>query len=92
MLSFVRRARSTPRTVLVICNFTPLLRERYAVGVPHGGYWKEALNSDARCYGGSGNGNLGGVHAAASPLHGRPFSLTLTLPPLSVLFFEGGTQ
>jgi len=74
--------------VLVICNLTPLPRANYVVGVPHGGYWCEALNSDAREYGGSGMGNLGGAHAVPVPAHGRPHSLTLTLPPLSVLLLE----
>ncbi|HMD53350.1 MAG TPA: alpha amylase C-terminal domain-containing protein, partial [Phycisphaerae bacterium] len=58
------------------------------VGIPRGGFWKEVLNSDSGHYGGSNIGNLGGVHAIASPMHGKPFSLTLSLPPLGVLFFE----
>jgi 1,4-alpha-glucan branching enzyme len=63
-------------------------RMGYRIGVPHGGYWRELLNSDAREYAGSGMGNLGGVHAEEIPTHGRPFSLKLTLPPLSALFFK----
>jgi 1,4-alpha-glucan branching enzyme len=88
VLSFLRKARSDGSAVLVICNFTPLPRANYVVGVPGGGYWREALNSDAREYGGSGMGNLGGAHAVPVPAHGRPYSLTLTLPPLSVLLLE----
>jgi 1,4-alpha-glucan branching enzyme len=88
VLSFIRIARSSNQIVLVVCNFTPLPREQYSVGVPRGGLWKEVLNSDSGYYGGSGVGNLGGVRAAAFPMHGRPFSLTLSLPPLGVLFFE----
>jgi 1,4-alpha-glucan branching enzyme len=76
-------------TMLVVCNFTPVVRHDYHVGVPHGGYWREMLNGDAAEYGGSGVGNDGGVVAAAAPCHGRPFCLRLTLPPLAVLFFKG---
>jgi 1,4-alpha-glucan branching enzyme len=61
-------------------------RQEYWIGAPHGGFWREALNSDATEYGGSGMGNRGGVDADPWPQHGRPFSLALTLPPLSVLF------
>jgi len=74
--------------VLVVCNFTPVPRTGYRVGVPHGGYWREMLNSDAREYAGSGLGNLGGVSAEEIPTHGRPFSLKVTLPPLAALFFK----
>ena len=66
----------------------PCRASDYRVGVPHGGYWREMLNSDAREYAGSGMGNLGGVHAEEIPMHGRPFSLKLTLPPLAALFFK----
>ena len=74
--------------MLVVCNLTPVPRPNYAIGVPLGGYWREALNSDAREYGGSGMGNFGGADARAVPAHGRNQSLAITLPPLSVLFFE----
>jgi 1,4-alpha-glucan branching enzyme len=62
-------------------------RHGYRIGSPRGGYWREILNSDAAEYGGSGMGNGGGAEAEAQPMHGRPCSLALTLPPLSVLFF-----
>lgn len=75
-------------TVLVVCNFTPIPRFNYRVGVPAGGFWQELLNSDAQEYGGSGLGNLGGVHAEEIPYHGRPYSLNITLPPLAVVFFK----
>ncbi len=68
-------------------NFTPRPREGYRVGAPRAGGWREALNSDAREYGGSGHGNLGRVEAEAVPVQGQPYSLRLTLPPLSALFF-----
>jgi 1,4-alpha-glucan branching enzyme len=74
--------------VLVACNFTPVHRPGYRVGVPHAGFWKESLNSDASDYGGSGKGNCGGLWAEPLPWHGHQHSLALTLPPLSVLFFK----
>src|SRR5437016_13341686 len=61
-------------------------RHNYMLGVPRPGHWREILNSDATIYGGSGQGNLGGVDAVPIPLHGRKWSLTLTLPPLGAVF------
>jgi 1,4-alpha-glucan branching enzyme len=87
-ISLLRKSETPQDTVLVTCNFTPVPRTGYRVGVPHGGYWRELLNSDAREYAGSGMGNLGGVSAEEIPAHGRPFSLKLTLPPLAALFFK----
>jgi len=87
IVSLIRKGKSTSALVLAVCNFTPVPRQGYRIGAPRGGFWREALNSDGLAYGGSGVGNLGGVEAAAVPLHGRPFSLTLTLPPLAVVFF-----
>jgi 1,4-alpha-glucan branching enzyme len=75
------------RSVLVALNFTPVPRTGYRVGVPRGGRWTEALNSDAGAYGGQGWGNFGGVDAEAVAAHARPSSLVLTLPPLGALFF-----
>ncbi|MBI3091026.1 MAG: 1,4-alpha-glucan branching protein GlgB [Candidatus Tectomicrobia bacterium] len=94
VLSFLRLGRALGRgadaaAMLVVCNFTPVPRFSYRVGVPRGGFWKEVLNSDAREYGGSGMGNLGGVTAAAQPHHNRPSSVSLTLPPLAILFLLG---
>jgi len=87
-ISLLRKSESPRDTVLVACNYTPVPRIGYRVGVPHGGYWRELLNSDGREYGGSGMGNLGGAQAQPIPVHGRPFSLNLTLPPLAALFFK----
>jgi 1,4-alpha-glucan branching enzyme len=87
-LTFLRRSRGGSDVILVACNFTPVPRSSYRIGVPEAGFWKEVLNSDAEAYGGSGQGNLGGVEALPVPLHGRPRSLTVTLPPLSVVFFK----
>ena len=86
VVSLIRKGKSTANLVLMVCNFTPVPRQEYRIGAPHGGFWREALNSDATEYGGSGMGNGGGVDADPWPQHGRPFSLALTLPPLSVLF------
>jgi 1,4-alpha-glucan branching enzyme len=85
VIAFLRKSASG-EMVLVVCNFTPLVRADYRVGVPRGGYWRERLNSDAVEYGGSGSGNLGGLEAAPLPAHGRFHSLALRLPPLGVLF------
>jgi len=89
-ISLLRKSESPRDTVLIVCNFTPIPRVGYRVGVPEGGYWRELLNSDAVEYGGTGVGNLGGVHAEDEPAHGRPHSLKLTLPPLSALFLKAG--
>lgn len=91
VLSFLRKDRAG-RVVAVVCNFTPVPREGYRVGVPWPGRWAEVLNSDAREYGGSGWGNLGGVRTEPVPHHGRPYSLRLVLPPLAAVFlrWEGG--
>lgn len=88
IISFLRRGAREGDQVLVICNFTPIPRSNYRVGVPCGGYWTERLNSDAPMYGGSGQGNFGGVDAAPVSAHGRFHSLNITLPPLSVLVFK----
>jgi 1,4-alpha-glucan branching enzyme len=86
VISFLRRGKDPHREMLVVCNFTPVPREGYRVGVPSGGLWTELLNSDSGHYGGSGIGNAGAVHADPVPHHGRPFSVSLTLPPLGVVF------
>ena len=91
VVSFLRRSRDGV-PVLVVCNFTPVPRTNYVVGLPQGGYWRELLNSDAPHYGGSGMGNLGGVEAAPVPAQGRFHSAALTLPPLATLFFKPGTR
>jgi 1,4-alpha-glucan branching enzyme len=75
---------------LVVCNFTPVPRHGYRLGVPLGGAWQERLNTDAAAYGGSNLGNDGLVHAAPDGLHGLPASLTLTLPPLATLVLMPG--
>jgi 1,4-alpha-glucan branching enzyme len=88
ILSFIRRAHNYDDITLVVCNFTPVPRQNYRIGVPWEGFWKEVLNSDAPMYGGSGQGNLGGLQAAPLPIHGRRFSLNMTLPPLGIVVFR----
>ena len=86
VLTFLRWPGDGP-PVLVACNFTPVVRENYRVGVPLAGAWRELLNSDGHAYGGSGVGNMGRVVAEERPWHGRPNSVGLTLPPLSMVMF-----
>jgi len=86
VVSYLRRARDGS-AALVVANLTPMTRENYRVGLPHGGHWREAFNGDAVEYGGSGTGNLGGIDALPHPFHGRSHSAVLTLPPLSVEVF-----
>ena len=89
VIGFIRKSKSSGESVLVACNFTSVPRYDYRIGVPHGGFWRELINSDSEIYGGSGCGNSGGVEADAIRSQKRHFSLSLTLPPLSVLFFKG---
>ncbi len=86
VLAFLRHGGWQDPPVLVVCNFTPVPRYGYRVGVPRGGFWAERLNSDAALYGGSGLGNAGGVMAEDVPEKGHAHALTLTLPPLATLF------
>ncbi len=86
-LSFLRRSPDGRREVAVALNFTPVPRVSHVIGVPHGGTWREVLNTDAREYWGSGMGNLGGVEAEAEGAHGRPYSLRIVLPPLGAVVF-----
>jgi 1,4-alpha-glucan branching enzyme len=88
VLAYLRRGHDADDLLLVVCNFTPVPRTNYAVGVPRGGWWAECLNSDAPPYGGSGQGNMGGIDAAPVAAHGRFHSLRLTLPPLAVIVLK----
>jgi 1,4-alpha-glucan branching enzyme len=92
VLAFGRYGAEGDRPVAVICNFTPVPRLGYRLGLPGAGHWREVLNSDAAIYGGSNMGNFGGVVAEERPAHGFPASAALTLPPLSTLFFEFDPQ
>jgi len=88
VVSFVRRARDPGDFVLVVCNFTPVPRHVYRIGVQRPGYYRELINSDATEYGGSNFGNAGGAWAEPTPWQGQPHSFALTLPPLAVLILK----
>jgi 1,4-alpha-glucan branching enzyme len=88
VISLIRKGKSTKDLILVVCNFTPVPRYSYRLGAPRAGHWQELLNSDSARYGGSNMGNLGGLESVPIPLHARPHSLTLTLPPLAVALFK----
>jgi 1,4-alpha-glucan branching enzyme len=87
-LSYVRNSRNAESVILVACNFTPVPRENYLLGVPRAGRWREIINSDAPYYGGSGMGNYGGVESHPVPAHGRYHAIRITLPPLAVVYFK----
>jgi 1,4-alpha-glucan branching enzyme len=89
VLSYLRKGRAGARPALVVCNFTPVPRAGYRLGVPTRGTWVEVFNTDAAAYGGSNMGNGGAAWAGDRPSHGRPASLELILPPLATLVFLG---
>jgi 1,4-alpha-glucan branching enzyme len=86
-ITFLRIAPQSGRQLLCVCNFSPVVRNGYRVGVPMPGYYREILNTDADVYGGGNVGNRGGVEAEATPSHGFLYSLRLVLPPLAVIWF-----
>jgi 1,4-alpha-glucan branching enzyme len=88
VLSFVRRAKDPDDFVIVVCNFTPVPREEYRVGVPAAGFYREILNTDSSHYEGSDAGNSGGVRAEPIPWNGRPWSIQLRVPPLAAVYFK----
>ncbi|SLN39250.1 1,4-alpha-glucan branching protein GlgB [Roseisalinus antarcticus] len=88
VLSFLRKGADGDPPVLVVCNFTPMERTGFRVGVPSAGHWAETLNTDAEAYGGGNRGNLGGVEATATPAHGRDHSISITLPGLATVMFS----
>ena len=87
VLSFLRQTAAGDQHLVVILNLTPVVRAHYRVGVPFGGHWREVLNSDSAAYGGSNQGNAGGVHAEPVPSHGQSHSAEFVLPPLGVVVF-----
>jgi 1,4-alpha-glucan branching enzyme len=87
-ISFLRRASNPSDYVVFACNFTPVPRQSYKVGVPAAGYYRELLNTDAEMFGGSNMGNGGGVMSSDTAVHGRPASISITLPPLAVVAFK----
>ena len=88
IISLLRKSDDPADSILIVCNFMPIVRDNYKVGVLSGGFWEERLNSDAKVYGGSGQGNLGGVEALHLPSQGPYYSLSLKIPPLAVLYFK----
>ncbi len=90
-IAFLRRGNAGDAPVVVVCNFTPVTREGFQVGVPEAGFWEEVLNTDAAVYGGDNRGNLGGCTTENSPADGQAQSIRLTLPPLSVVVLRKQT-
>jgi 1,4-alpha-glucan branching enzyme len=88
ILSFVRYSKDKSDSVIIICNLTPTPRYNYRIGIPEEGYWHEILNSDAKNYGGSGQGNFGGLESAPVPYHNEMQSLNLVLPPLGTIMLS----
>jgi 1,4-alpha-glucan branching enzyme len=91
VLSYVRRGREPHELAVVVCNFTPVPRHGYRIGVPRPGRYRERINTDAEIYGGSGVGNGGGAYAEPHPMHGHAYSLRLELPPLGTLIFTAAS-
>jgi 1,4-alpha-glucan branching enzyme len=87
-LSLIRHGNTPGDDIIVVCNFTPVPRHNFRIGVAREGVWKECLNSDSWDYGGSNQGNMGFLEATPLPSHGHYFSLNLVLPPLGVVFFK----
>ena len=88
VLSFLRQTPDGKNQLAIILNLTPVPRPSYRIGLPRGGKWREVLNSDAEIYGGSNQGNYGGVSAQNHPCHGQSHSAEFNLPPLSVIVFQ----
>jgi 1,4-alpha-glucan branching enzyme len=88
IVSFLRRGADPDRPLVIVINFTPVPRPNYRLGVPAAGSYREVLNSDAVEFGGGGCRNRGRLRTEAEPVHGQPHALTLTLPPLAVLFID----
>lgn len=88
IIAYIRKARKAREAIVCVCNFTPVPRYRYRIGVPEGGWYRELINTDGIAYGGSNLGNGGGLHAEETSSHGFPYSLTMTLPPLSALWLK----
>jgi 1,4-alpha-glucan branching enzyme len=86
VLIFARQSRGAADVLVFAGNFSPVPRPGYRIGLPYGGQWREAINTDSRAYGGSDVGNGGGVVAEPVPWHGQPFSAEVTLPPLAALW------
>jgi 1,4-alpha-glucan branching enzyme len=90
IISFMRKAKDHDDLLIIVCNFTPLPRPGYRIGVTKNSYYKEILNSDSQIYWGSNMGNAGGVNADKFPWHAKPYSINITIPPLSVVILKPG--
>jgi 1,4-alpha-glucan branching enzyme len=88
VLAFARRAEDESHPIVIACNFTPVPRHNHRLGANFPGSYREIVNTDAKEYGGSGQGNLGGIEATPVPHHGRAYSLNVTLPPLGAVFLK----
>ncbi len=88
IISYLRKNKDNSKYMATILNLTPVVRENYRIGVPEKGFYKETINTDSSYYGGSGIGNLGGKNTEDIPFHGRPYSINITLPPLSGIIFN----
>ena len=87
-ISFIRLSSDPDAVFIVVANLTPIVRNNYRIGVPHEGFYREVINTDAREYGGAGNGNCGGMSTEQKSWHGRPYSMNSILPPLGALIFK----
>ncbi|MGA2410007.1 MAG: 1,4-alpha-glucan branching protein GlgB [Candidatus Binataceae bacterium] len=88
VVAFLRTAPASGRRIICVCNFSPVVREHYRIGAPADGLYREVLNTDSALFGGSNVGNRGAVAANRQPYHGFGYSLSLTLPPLAVIWLE----
>lgn len=88
IVSFIRKGKSPEDTLVFVCNFTPVVRHDYRIGVPEAGYYKEILNSDSEIYGGSNVGNLGGIEAEQKQHLQWQYSLSMQVPPLAVVVLK----
>jgi 1,4-alpha-glucan branching enzyme len=88
IFAFYRHSQSTGRSLLVVCNMTPVLRHQYRIGVNAPGLYHELLNSDSQLYGGSNQGNAGCIHSESHGSHGKGHSIAITVPPLATVVFE----
>jgi len=88
VISFMRKAKKPDNILVIFCNFTPIPRSGYRVGVPENCFYKEILNSDSQIYWGSNMGNVGGIIADEIPWNDKPYSVKITIPPLSVVVFK----
>ena len=88
VLAFLRRGKTPGDEIVVVCNFTPIVRQGYRIGVNRAGFYRELLNTDSECYDGTNVGNSGGVWSKAGPHGTHAHHLELTLPPLGVVFLK----